>query len=233
MTENHQSFNTRINAFNSLIHGIHEIKDIDKQLLRNQNKSRKAFRRRISKQIDEAWRVLKDPQKRAAYDKERVGQAAESPPAADNTPDKKGFLPPPPPTQGISLPMPSVEQHLERVHAIESGEAPEEVEAAPSISMPQASPERDAPPPPTIPMPGDDSDGDLIEEPEVSFADLSSEDGSAHFETIQAESITVEEDAEDAEDDLTEPPTSLENPLDFMSLGGELFGQFFSTLQFN
>jgi len=176
---------------------------------------------RIYAQIDEAWRVLKDPQKRAAYDKERVGQAAESPPAADNTPDKKGFLPPPPPTQGISLPMPSVEQHLERVHAIESGEAPEEVEAAPSISMPQASPERDAPPPPTIPMPGDDSDGDLIEEPEVSFADLSSEDGSAHFETIQAESITVEEDAEDAEDDLTEPPTSLENPLDFMSLGGE------------
>jgi len=178
---------------------------------------------RIYAQIDEAWRVLKDPQKRAEYDAERAqSQPPDSPsdslPSTDNTVSEKGFLPPPPPTIGIALPMPSVEQHLERVHAIENGEAAKVDTGAPSISMPSASPERDAPPPPSIPMPGDDSNGDLIEEPEVTFEDLSSEDGSAHFDLPPTETEPVEEDEED---DVTEPPAALENTLDFMSFGDD------------
>jgi len=122
-------------------------------------------------QIDEAWRVLKDPDRRAAYDQERAsaGQSTDSAEAPDQL---QAFLPPPPPTKGIALPMPSVEQHLER---IESGAEETPPDSAPAIAMPMPVTERDAPPPPLIPEPGQTDEIDYlsaaIEEPSMSLED--------------------------------------------------------------
>ena len=94
--------------------------------------------------LDEAWRVLQDPDRRAEFDESRTAKesTAPEPPGQDNI----GLLPPPPITQSLALPVPSVEQHLAAVLNDEN----------PVISMPTARPERDAPPPPQIPPPGDD-----------------------------------------------------------------------------
>ena len=123
---------------------------------------------RVYAKLDEAWRTLKDPEQRAAYDEERR-QATDAGADAASAPDF--YLPPPPPKMGIRLPTPSVEQHLERVEA-----AAQSSTGAPSINMPAASPERPAPPPPSIPDMGQFDDVEDLEEPEVSVEDWSTDD---------------------------------------------------------
>lgn len=100
--------------------------------------------------LDEAWRILQDPERRAEFDRtlaEAAMASTPSPPDAGNI----GFLPPPPSAKSLALPVPSVEKHLAEVLN----------EDNPIISMPTARPERDAPPPPLVPLPGeDDPDAD-------------------------------------------------------------------------
>ena len=126
---------------------------------------------RVYAKLDEAWRTLKDPERRAAYDEQRGVDG----PSAETETMEQGFLPPPPPKLGITLPVPSVEKHLERVRA---GEIPGP--GTPTISIPEPQPERAAPPPPAIPEMGefDGQIGDFIEEPEVSVEDWSTDDAS-------------------------------------------------------
>ena len=111
--------------------------------LQDRNKSS-----RVYALLDEAWRVLKDPEKRAEYDQER---AQLQPGDTTPTQQRMGLLPPPPPTKGLALPMPTVERRLEQ---IESGV---DLDQAPVIDMPFAQSEREAPPPPQIP-PHDEPD---------------------------------------------------------------------------
>ena len=125
---------------------------------------------RVYAKLDEAWRTLKDPERRAVYDAERQQSMPEEDAPVSG---QEYFLPPPPPKMTIKLPTPSVEQHLERVGAIE-----QDAGGAPAITMPTAQPERSAPPPPTIPDTGQFDDSTALEEPEVSVEDWSTEDSS-------------------------------------------------------
>jgi len=99
---------------------------------------------RVYAMLDEAWRVLKDPERRAAYDAERANSSQNG---ASSQQTRMGLLPPPPPTQGLALPMPTVERRLEQI------EAGIDTAGGPNIEMPkpEPAPERDAPPPPVIP----------------------------------------------------------------------------------
>ena len=146
---------------------------------------------RVYAKLDEAWRTLKDPEQRTAYDKERRRVA----PGEPLEPTEPGFfLPPPPPKMTIELPTPSVEQHLERVGATTQGE-----DVAPAITMPVAEPERAAPPPPTIPDTAHLDDFIEIEEPEVSVEDWSTEDARlatlSMMDLAPVESTSAEDDA--------------------------------------
>ena len=141
--------------------------------LQDRNKSS-----RVYALLDEAWRVLKDPERRAKYDAERAEQQELGPQEEQAA---IGLLPPPPPIQGLALPMPTVEKHLEK---IESGVDFD----APSIAMPAAVSERDAPPPPVVPPQETSATSDNIfsyenamdssdlEEPDLSIDDDEGED---------------------------------------------------------
>ncbi len=122
--------------------------------LRDPNKSSKIYA-----QLDEAWRVLKDPERRAAYDAER--KSATSPPTPPNTDDSQqiAFLPPPPPSAGLALPTPTVAKQMDALEEQTLPGEEDESDAMPTMSpiidMPSATPEVEAPPPPSIPEPGE------------------------------------------------------------------------------
>lgn len=120
--------------------------------LRDPNKSSKIYA-----QLDEAWRVLKDPERRALYDSEREATKAKDVPSTDDT-NKIAFLPPPPPVAGLSLPTPTVAQQMDKLDGSNHTGHDDSAELAPIISMPTANPEIEAPPPPTIPAPGQADD---------------------------------------------------------------------------
>ena len=101
---------------------------------------------RVYSLLDEAWRVLQDPARRAEYDDARIRDEAQ--PSSVEPSDgafRVGFLPPPPPTNALSLPTPSVEKHLASV--LETDE--------PVIATSIDRRDRPAPPPPTVPPMGD------------------------------------------------------------------------------
>ena len=169
---------------------------------------------RVYSRLDEAWRTLKDPQKRAEYDATLRGDSNSSP----EQPVERGFLPPPPPKVGLKLPMPSVEQHLERVHASEQAG-----HHAPTITMPSIAPSPPAPPPPSLPEPEAPTavsvDIDEMEEPEIFVEDESTEEATraqlAMLQQLEEEQekeagsdvVSVSDspiDEEDAED-VTDP----------------------------
>lgn len=132
---------------------------------------------RVYEQLDEAWRVLQDPVQRAVYDEGRLQPASVA--VAHEEGESLAFLPPPPQNIKLSLPVPSVEQHLERVLSAEMGESEGDDAEVPAqraaITMPAAIPERGAPPPPEIPPVdmGDEpqSSSPDQEEPEFSIED--------------------------------------------------------------
>ena len=161
--------------------------------------------------LDEAWRVLKDPEKRAVYDQERAALTPGSP-----TPEQQrmGLLPPPPPTQGLSLPMPTVERRLEQIEA-----GTETEPSAPSIDMPAASVERPAPPPPTIPLHDDASDGDADSEvtPQPSLeAGLFSSSPAMSAVELEIPDLSIDDDTEGI---AFNPAMSDEMPSGFENMG--------------
>ncbi|MGB0640389.1 MAG: hypothetical protein ACPGTU_13690, partial [Myxococcota bacterium] len=124
--------------------------------LRDPNKSSKIYA-----QLDEAWRVLKDPERRAAYDAERVANNTSDDPTGDGS-EQIAFLPPPPPAAALSLPTPTVAQQMDNLEQRDDAVLEEAPRLAPIIDMPTATPEVEAPPPPTIPSPGESADADWI-----------------------------------------------------------------------
>jgi hypothetical protein len=109
-------------------------------------------------QLDEAWRVLKDPERRAAYDAERKVSQGPTDKAQTTDVDKIAFLPPPPPSTGLALPTPTVAKQMDNLEVQTAPVDPESGDSdpmAPLINMPTAAPELKAPPPPTIPEPGE------------------------------------------------------------------------------
>ena len=145
---------------------------------------------RIYSLIDEAWRVLQDPERRAAYDQERADRDSAVLSSAvvaeiEETEDRLAFLPPPPPQVSLSLPMPSVEKHLEEVlHS-----------PAPAIEMPSSAPERAAPPPPNVPLPGEESDEysvEVFDEAEVTADEPAPIDPFLEVPPLEPEPLTEE-----------------------------------------
>jgi hypothetical protein len=174
---------------------------------------------RIYELLDEAWRVLQDPEQRAAYDEHRI-----QPPSPTVVPDEEkslAFLPPPQTILQLSLPTPSVEQHLERIlnaereeEEDEEGSDPVDPEHTAGIAMPAPTPARSAPPPPEIP-PLDMGDEPVPpspeEEPEFSIEDTDDVDE-------QGEPIDMKfGSAEPAE---VAPPDPVDDLVQMMSFDG-------------